>query len=722
MQKRSFESYNSGNSTIEYIPFESILVKHVCPVLNYYAISAYLSEEAAEIVCKLSNVVNCEKSKTYHFKRSIQNEDEDDTQTDYSDDYDEEVEDDEDITTEKESEIIENVNENDNENDANDNEIIHDNENENENNNVDNKYYDIEAIKKETKWKDVSVQEFPYETNHLSLISQSPFIDGDKTLDKNFYYPSSAGQGINIYFLDQGLNINHEDYDTYEGTPYERTVACDAISTNDHFHISNDEEKKNCNLSDKSIPNHGIMVTSVAGGKIFGVSKKANLHMIAIDATLESVLKGFDYITQNAEPHKTVISLSFGGDRYTVAEYNKIKELIQKGYIVIAAAGNEGEYCCGDIYSEKFHSMAGYRLAIIAGATKIEVENNGYEKADFSNFGDCVDIHGPGYVSYPNLSSNSSSDFKLSYGTSCSTPLIAGVAASIMSEHPEIKFDNELMRKTLIDMSIKDSITDLRHSGSGDTPNRFVNNGKRSVFSPENVNIQCGILSGNVTISCPDGCCSKEGKCISPKNDPLKKCLIENGCQTEFGYCTSKDKSIDECKKELKEYEECQVEISSEMDENDLMQSCKSFKSSKCEEFYKNQYTEKSVCSVAKKNNNVTFGFIDDFNRNKYHQFVDICDESMNKKKEECSNALDKYKNCFIENFDDLNISSLDQLLDICHNYDNNECVKFYENVSEILSDIPSCSIIKDTYSMDYFKYNIIYTENYLYKNERFNN
>lgn len=52
-----------------------------------------------------------------------------------------------------------------------------------------------------------------------------------------------------------------------------------------------------------------------------------------------------------------------------------------------------------------------------------------------------------------------------------------------MSEHPEIGFDNELMGKTLIEISIKNDITDLSESGSKDTPNRFINNGKHSHYS-----------------------------------------------------------------------------------------------------------------------------------------------------------------------------------------------------------------------------------------------
>eukprot|EP00833_Pecoramyces_ruminatium_P009711 jgi/Orpsp1_1/1183743/evm.model.c7180000086526.2 len=251
LQKRSLELTNSGNSTVEYIPYESDLIKHVCPVLNTYAISAYLSDEAAKIVCKMDNIIDCVKS------------------TDYKPTY-----------------TIHNKNENENENkeeQENENESILEN---NINNKTENIYYDIEANK---------------ERNKLS-----PFI-GKNTKDENFYYPSSAGQGIDIYFLDEGLIVNHEDFDTYEGTPDKRNITCDVIATYRGLDYTDEEGKKNCQTYKTTIPDHGIMVSSSAGGKIYGVSKKANLHMIAIDFSNESILNGLDYVSQYGIPHKTIV-------------------------------------------------------------------------------------------------------------------------------------------------------------------------------------------------------------------------------------------------------------------------------------------------------------------------------------------------------------------------------------------------------------------------------
>eukprot|EP00833_Pecoramyces_ruminatium_P002335 jgi/Orpsp1_1/1176367/evm.model.c7180000057331.1 len=655
LQKRSLELTNSGNSTVEYITIESNLVKHVCPVLNTYAISAYLSDEAAEIVCKMDKVIDCVKS------------------TDYKPDY----------TIYNNNNINENENENNKEN-------ITEN---NINNKTENIYYDIEAIKKETNWSDVSFQQTSYDFNYLSLISQSPFI-GKNTKDENFYYPSSAGQGIDIYFLDQGLIVNHEDFDTYERTPDERTITCDVIATYSGLDYTDEEGKKNCQTYRTTIPDHGIMVSSSAGGKIYGVSKKANLHMIAIDFSNESILNELDYVSQYGIPHKTIVSMSLGGEGFKKVEYNKLKELIQKNIIIFASAGNEYDNCCGDKYSDNFRTMPGYRLAINVGATESSVvKNGGIIKAGFSNYGDCVDIHAPGYVVYPDVSDGSTTAYSYMHGTSCATPLVAGVAASIMSEHPEIQYDNELMRKTLIEMSIKNAIVDLPYSGSSDTPNRFLNNGKRSIYSQDEVIMKCGVLSDNVTVSCPNnGCCSREGKCIYLKNDHSQQCYIENGCQSEYGYCSSMDKAIEECKNEIEKYSECQIDISSDMDPLELANKCEIHQSEKCYEYYKLRFTNNFICSNVTFTNNTLSIFVDTFDEKKYYQYSEICLNYINHLGIECMGELEKYNKCFIDNNYRFSETTLEYLLNECNSFNFDECFNFYDNISEILNEYPSCS------------------------------
>ncbi|ORX77641.1 subtilisin-like protein, partial [Anaeromyces robustus] len=296
----------------------------------------------------------------------------------------------------------------------------------------------------------------------------------NKFYDNNFYYPSSAGKGIDIYFVDQGLNAHHNDF---EATG--RTVTCDVITGIGGHEIMTGKERYNC-TGIEDYPGHGIMVASMAGGKKYGVAKNANLHMVAIDFSGGSVIKGLDYITQHAKPNKSIVSLSVGSGGYSETEGNKLKELSQMGVILISAAGNGNMNGCEPVGSDDFNSIPGYRQCIVVGGVAPKLYGDAYYRAGVSNYGDCIDIFAPIEVTNADVSKGDRNGFTTSGGTSCSAPIVAGIAATIMSEHPEIKFDHKKMKETLIEMSIKGVVHNV---GSTDTANRFVNNGKRSSYS-----------------------------------------------------------------------------------------------------------------------------------------------------------------------------------------------------------------------------------------------
>eukprot|EP00833_Pecoramyces_ruminatium_P009233 jgi/Orpsp1_1/1183265/evm.model.c7180000084501.1 len=439
----------------------------------------------------------------------------------------------------------------------------------------------------------------------------------------------------------------------------------------------------------------------MAGGKIFGVSKKANIHMISVESTEISALKGMNFVKDHATPGKTVISISLGGGReYKKCEDDKLKELIDKGFIVIVAAGNGSSNGCPSENNKLFINYGGYRRAISVGATNVILDGSGYYVRNKSNYGDCVDIHSPGEVFYPNVFTNT---YLVGGGTSSATPIVAGVAASIMSENRDIVFNNELMRKTLIDMSIKNAIKGLQ---SSDTPNRFVNNGKRSIYSPDDTNIFCG---SSLNISCSDGCCTKNGECIKIENDSLNECLIENGCQSEFGYCTSETKSIEECENELKENKECLIEnesfneIKESLTDNSLFQQneekyleiLRAFNSDKCRTFYKKLYTNQSICSIAKKYK--SFEFINTFNDEVYNEYNGIS-RDFNEKvgySYRCYQELYEYNQCYIGS--DINVVNFDagmysekMLISDCNYYLINNCDDYHisnqeKNMEEII-------------------------------------
>ncbi|ORX78899.1 subtilisin-like protein, partial [Anaeromyces robustus] len=142
---------------------------------------------------------------------------------------------------------------------------------------------------------------------------------------------------------------------------------------------------------------------------------------------------------KNSKPHKTVISMSFGGFGYVKALEDKLNEAINEGYIIFVSAGNDNINACEPKNSKDFKTYSGYRKVIAVGATTSNLYGDGIYRANYSNYGECVDIFAPADT----LCAQTTKGYKgvkKGGGTSSATPVVAGVAATIMSEFSNIEF------------------------------------------------------------------------------------------------------------------------------------------------------------------------------------------------------------------------------------------------------------------------------------------
>ena len=498
-----YKRSTSNDDDDDLIPHNSKLVSHICPIKNYYAIRVYLSDVILEKVESLPNIKYCEKS--------IELEEDSYTTSDNQD-----------AESEKDSK---------------------------DSNSKSDPYYDLDFIQKETNWTRVGIQEIGKDSqssdkfllSYLPVISQSHYIkENTKEFDYNYYYPKSGGKGIDIFIIDSGLDTSYDDFDTYEGTEHERVVMCDGLfDDNKKIEAKTTRAKRYCVVGEDNI--HGHAVSAAAGGKYVGAAKYANIHMLASSLFDVDELNALDHIKSNGQPHKTVVNISRGGssDR-NHAFRDKFEELTEYGIIIVVSAANDDKNCC--VVNELF---TGFNTTIKVGATEcLSYKKNIkfiYERASYSNYGACVDIYAPGETLYPIYNGKYElygNRYNVISGTSLSSPLTAGVIATLLSEQPEVKHTYETMRQLLIDLSVKDVIRGLQ---SEDTPNRLLNNGKKIVYSPANVYDGCGASSGYS--KCPEGsCCSSTNQCFEIgkyEYNILDQCLVERGCQPEFGTCFS---------------------------------------------------------------------------------------------------------------------------------------------------------------------------------------
>jgi subtilisin family serine protease len=124
-----------------------------------------------------------------------------------------------------------------------------------------------------------------------------------------------------------------------------------------------------------------------------------------------------------------VINMSLGGPGDNVVLHDAVKRAYAKGVVIVVAAGNDG--------SDVVQYPAAYPEVVAVAAT-----NPGGALTDFSSYGDWVDVAAPGW----NLLSTGSRaltppeyvPYWYCTGTSCSAPVVTGIAALVKNKWPTL--------------------------------------------------------------------------------------------------------------------------------------------------------------------------------------------------------------------------------------------------------------------------------------------
>ncbi|KXN64842.1 subtilisin-like protein, partial [Conidiobolus coronatus NRRL 28638] len=214
-----------------------------------------------------------------------------------------------------------------------------------------------------------------------------------------YKYDDNAGEGVNVYVLDTGVNVSHQDFG---GRATWGITTVEGASNEDKH-------------------GHGTHCAGTIGGKTYGVAKKAKIFAVKVlgddgSGTDESVIAGINWVVANGNGAKgNVISMSLGGD--SSDSLNKaVADAYGNGVVIVAAAGNDNDDACNG-------SPSGAPEAITVGATDVRDS-----KAYFSNYGKCVDILAPG-VNILSAWKGSTTATNTISGTSMACPHIAGLAA-----------------------------------------------------------------------------------------------------------------------------------------------------------------------------------------------------------------------------------------------------------------------------------------------------
>jgi subtilisin family serine protease len=261
----------------------------------------------------------------------------------------------------------------------------------------------------------------------------------NRNLSAPYHYPDHAGQGIDVWVIDTGIQTTHSDF---EG----RAVMVKNYVTGE---------------SNTDLNGHGTHVAGTIGSKTYGVAKKVNLYGVKVlnksgSGSTSNVVAAINYVAQNARPGKSVLNLSLGGSKSTSVN-NAVAAAVAAGVVVVVAAGNEYANACN--YSPASTPSA----CTVAASTSSDVH------ASYSNYGSCVDIYAPG-TSITSLWIGSNGATSTISGTSMASPHVAGVAALYLASYPSTSPSN--VCSALVSYANSNKITSVP---SG-TPNKLVYN------------------------------------------------------------------------------------------------------------------------------------------------------------------------------------------------------------------------------------------------------
>ncbi|WP_293374425.1 S8 family peptidase [Nevskia sp.] len=241
-------------------------------------------------------------------------------------------------------------------------------------------------------------------------------------MDGLYVYPAQAGAGTHVYIIDTGLSPTHTDFTGRVGVgrnfasnsrlPLGALGRVDPVNTLD------------CN-------GHGTHVSGTAVGTTYGVAKRATVHPVRVlgcngSGTNAGVIAGVDWVAANAIA-PAVANMSLGGGASAALDL-AVENAVDAGVVFAVSAGNSDQDAC-------LQSPARTPSALTVGAT-----TNTDARSSFSNFGECVDIFGPG-SSITSASHTNDTGTRVLSGTSMSSPHVAGAAALVRGSNPAANVD-----------------------------------------------------------------------------------------------------------------------------------------------------------------------------------------------------------------------------------------------------------------------------------------
>ncbi|KAK6540290.1 hypothetical protein TWF694_009099 [Orbilia ellipsospora] len=298
---------------------------------------------------------------------------------------------------------------------------------------------------------------------HLQRVSCSLQVDlrgrAPTDLSYNYRYEQLAGQGVDVYVVDSGINVDHVDFDGRAQMIFS------------YFGKSEDDV------------GHGTHTAGTIGSVHYGVAKNVNIFGIKVGNSEgingAAIVAGIDAAITNHNKRKnlpgfmgSIISMSIGTSPPAQSDYLALKRALDAGMHASVAAMNSNADAC-----ESSPGAFSRELPLInVGALDLKDA-----RAEFSNYGKCVDVYAPGVSIVSTFNGNSTAIMSMD-GTSMACPIVTGIIADELVKHPDLKLDPKAMKAHILEKALKGVIkASLNMTGT----EGLVNNGFRSEPRPK---------------------------------------------------------------------------------------------------------------------------------------------------------------------------------------------------------------------------------------------
>ena len=257
------------------------------------------------------------------------------------------------------------------------------------------------------------------------------FISSQKRQNAMSYaYFLPAGAGITVYVIDSGLNPFNNEFQ--DGPFIEWLFALGSDTT----------------YTDSLTTSHGTCMASLITGKVYGVSKKADLVAVKISQDLASFISALAKVVEHVRQKQdsgekvrgyTVVSISRGFSAARASEESReeivkyIKELAEKYQVVVVAASGQN-FQSPLVYPDVSTWPAQLSLTtdvITVGAVRVTDGADNGQRYEWSSGGNALTISAPGEGDCAvRQAGNAFGSFR---GTSVAAATVSGLVAYFLS-------------------------------------------------------------------------------------------------------------------------------------------------------------------------------------------------------------------------------------------------------------------------------------------------